>query len=842
VHFRNLGVVGFFIAVVACFGLLGSAASAATANQKVKVQITDAKQNSLTGPGLKIKLRSNRAGKVKVSFTVKTFDRNSATLAKTRRVALKKGKPRNLRVKLLASQRTAAASCGVRTIQVTVQSGKKKTRRTAQMVRQRSDCKPDPVDLSRAEDCDWIAQPKEGLCLMPFPNDYYTRRDADSPTGKRLAFTAAGMPQNIQEVPIDPTPYGESDGFSQGQGIILKVPGVETPESVEANGFVTLQRLSRHAEPNQKAVVIDTKSGKRWPIWVGVDEKASDPRDASLMISPAENFREKGRYVVALRNLVDPQGKKIEAPNAFRYFRDQLPSSQKAINDRRNSYEGIFKTLRKAGIKRSELYLAWDFTVASNENNYRRALHMRDEAFAELGDTTMADRKVDGRAPEFVVERTAVSGETIRLPDNSTRTIPNDVARYVAGTYTVPCFLTGGIGSPCASGGTMDLDDRGLPKRFGDYEANFECIIPSSVLEPGGGRARPFIYGHGLLGASAEVVFSQVSRRLASEHKMIGCATDEIGMAAQDLAVTVIPALTELSNFPKLADRLQQGLLTELFLARVMFHPDGFRDHPAFRSPQERATIRTDEVFYVGASQGGIMGGALTAISPDFTQSGLMVGAMNYSTLLTRSSNWRTYGLIFNNSYLDELARPLILNIIQNLWDRGEPNGYAHVMTENPPPNTPEHRILKLIALGDHQVTNFASDVQARSVAGVKTPAGGIDDRRWPNYEDLWNIPRIKASEYPYRGSAIVYFDGGPPRKNPGNLSQTIGTVVPPYGNVAPDSRWEDPHGAPRNGEVGPVELLNDFLNPDGFITDFCSGSPCLGSGWDGNYEAIIAP
>jgi hypothetical protein len=39
-------------------------------------------------------------------------------------------------------------------------------------------------------------------------------------------------------------------------------------------------------------------------------------------------------------------------------------------------------------------------------------------------------------------------------------------------------------------------------------------------------------------------------------------------------------------------------------------------------------------------------------------------------------------------SYPDETERPLVLNLIQMLWDRGEPNGYAHRITTNPLPDT----------------------------------------------------------------------------------------------------------------------------------------------------------
>ena len=48
----------------------------------------------------------------------------------------------------------------------------------------------------------------------------------------------------------------------------------------------------------------------------------------------------------------------------------------------------MFRALERAGIARRDLVLAWDFTVASRESTAGPMLHMRDEAFAALGDTT----------------------------------------------------------------------------------------------------------------------------------------------------------------------------------------------------------------------------------------------------------------------------------------------------------------------------------------------------------------------------------------------------------------------------------------------------------------------
>jgi hypothetical protein len=823
--FGLLSAAAIFVslAIGAPAAVAGPSTSAAKPKLKVKVLTTD--QSSVVAGKFKVRVSGKRGSRVRLTFKATTFDEGSRTLAKPKSLPLGRS-ARTLTVAVTPAARKAAEACGARTLTATAK-GAGKSSSSREMKRDSADCKLRRIDPVRAASCEFIAMPDNGLCMLPFPSDFYTRNDRNSPTGKRINFPVQAMPQNRSDKPIDPSKYLASDGFSQGQGIVLKVPGIDTAADVAANDFVGLDELSRYTEPDQRAVVIEVKTGKRWPIWVEIDSNSPDPERAALQISPATNFNAKGRYIVALRNLEDAEGNQLEAPDGFRYYRDSLPSGTGIINQRRQHFEGIFKTLRKAKIKRSELYLAWDFTVASNQNNYRRALSMRDRAFAELGDTTMADRLIQGDAPAFTVT------------SQPTNNLGPKVARQITGTFTVPCFLTKG----CAATGEMTLGDDGLPTRQGNYQANFQCIIPPVGLQgPTPPKLRPFIYGHGLLGDAIEVVLSPVSQSLAQDHQSIACATNEIGMDISDRILVVPPALQDMSKFNQLADRLQQGLLNELFLARLMYHPDGLGTHPAFQdgdgtSPGE-SVIDTDDVYYVGASQGGIMGGPLTALSPDFVQSALVVGAMNYSTLLVRSSNWETFSVLFNPSYPDPLSRPLVMNLVQMLWDRGEPNGYAHVTTDNPPPNTPEHRVTLHVALGDHQVSNFASDVMARSI-GMKTPAGGIDDRRWPNYEDLWNIPRIGADEYPYRGSNIVYWDGGPYRLNPDNLNQDIGTGVPPYANVAPDGDWEDPHSAPRGAE-GPIAMMDTFLQPNGYIEDICNGLPCTGGGWDGDFDSVI--
>ena len=78
---------------------------------------------------------------------------------------------------------------------------------SASLVRQTPACRPKSIDLSQSSDCDFIGQQQGSLCMLPFPDDYYTVADQSTGTGRRIDFHAAGMPKNAASVPINPSPY-----------------------------------------------------------------------------------------------------------------------------------------------------------------------------------------------------------------------------------------------------------------------------------------------------------------------------------------------------------------------------------------------------------------------------------------------------------------------------------------------------------------------------------------------------------------------------------------------------------------------------------------------------------
>jgi hypothetical protein len=256
-----------------------------------------------------------------------------------------------------------------------------------------------------------------------------------------------------------------------------------------------------------------------------------------------------------------------------------------------------------------------------------------------------------------------------------------------------------------------------------------------------------------------------------------------------------------------------------MYLGRLRIHPLGFGNDPAFQFTKNgtpRSVLDTDRLFYDGNSQGGIMGGSLTALAPDFNRAVLGVPGMNYSTLLRRSVDFDEYAQVLYANYPNELERPLILSLIQNLWDRGEANGYAHHITDNPLPGTPAHTVLLHEAFGDHQVANVTTEVEARTIgAFLHQPA--LDPGRHSDVNPYYGIPEIPF--YPFNGSALVVWDSGSP--------------TPPANNTPPRP-GADPHSHPRSTAIA-RQQKSDFLQDGGGVTDVCNGGPCYANGYTGN-------
>jgi hypothetical protein len=610
--------------------------------------------------------------------------------------------------------------------------------------------------------------PKRG-CLLPFPSNVaHTKKDKTSATGRRVALTRAELPSNAKGVPVDPTEFNRNDGFSPGQSVIVHVPSLKTQSDFAKSKIVPSTDLARYRDRKQRLLLLDERTGTRALVWAELDANATRNASRNLVIHPAKNLVPGRTYVVVLRGLKD------KAPKGM------WKSTTKAVR----------RALKRAKVKRRSVFVAFDFTVASDRSLTSRLLAMRNDAFKQLGDTDLADGKIQGSAPKYTI--TDVKNFT---PEENSKLL-----RTVKGTFEVPCYMNQPGCPPGArlhySSGAKDALPTQMPGNF--QTAKFQCNIPRAAV---GAPSRIGIYGHGLLGDETQIDEDNI-QDMSAEHDFTFCATQWSGMAKEDVP-NAVQILGDFSKFPSLADRLQQGIVNTLYLGRLLRHPLGFAADPSFAG-----LLDTSNEYFDSNSQGAILGGVTTAVAPDWGRAVLGVATMDYGVLLPRSTDYATYEAFFAPAYPDPGTRITILALAQMLWDRGETDAWTQHMTTVPPKNTIPHQVLLHVAVGDHQVANVMSDIEARSIGASTAELPARSNDKTP----LFGIPRI--SSYPFKGSAaIVYWDGG---------NQT---PLPPVTNI-PASGGADPHSFPRKTPAA-RQQKSDWLSPNGFLSDVCGGLPC---------------
>src|SRR5690349_3023560 len=127
---------------------------------------------------------------------------------------------------------------------------------------------PEQTGRSALDGCDAL---DPSVCMLPFPNDYFTTADPSTRTGRRLDLNLLGMPRNQAGKPIDPTDWNRSDGFSPGSLIVTKIPQIQTQAALNASGAVPDTDLAKAYDANAPIVLLDADTGKRQLIWSEID-------------------------------------------------------------------------------------------------------------------------------------------------------------------------------------------------------------------------------------------------------------------------------------------------------------------------------------------------------------------------------------------------------------------------------------------------------------------------------------------------------------------------------------------------------------------------------------------
>ena len=630
------------------------------------------------------------------------------------------------------------------------------------------EAEPDPIIV----DIDaWCEGTTPLHCMLPWPSDRWLVDDASTDTGKRLNLSSEAIPRNTDEADFDVSAYNIYDGFSPATAILTAFPTdvdlTNTPDlAVEGSYDLSLAEQS-------PTVLIDLDSGERIAHMVEIDLRAHEDDVPGLAqslalfyIRPAKRLREAHRYGIALRNIKLIDGSDAVATGAFAALRDDTPTTSASLEGRRQQYEELFSALQETGIARESLVQAWSFTTASSRSIRSDLMTMRDDALT--------------RVP---VGGGTCTVEEVQEDDNDERRF-----RRVDGTFSVPLYM-----DQDAPGARIVRGDDGLPYFQGWIEVPFTLTIPRVLSEVGSVPGRLLGYGHGLMGSGSGEGGGSYVQKVAQEFGYVVVSTDWQGMSHNDV-VTVGIALSNVSTFPKVGDRLKQGVINHLVMMRSF---KGACSELPELQVNGQSVIDDGDPYWMGISQGGIMGPSVLALSPDIPKGAFLVGGISYPLMIGRSVDFYEYEVIYRTWYPERVDREILMNMMSSLWDGAEAATWVPHLVSDPLPGVAAKQILYQVARLDSQVPNIASELAARTM--------GIPQLS-PAAQSLWGIP----DEQGPLSSALVYFDFD---------------VEPlPLGNQAPEDD-NGTHGDQRYTDGSRLQI-DAFFREGGMIEHFCDG-PC---------------
>lgn len=696
------------------------------------------------------------------------------------------------------------------------------------------------VTLLNPNDCELLNNEE---CLLPWPSSRFLTPTAGGGPGNavQVSIPQVAMPVLTGD-PLLPDPLNELDGFSPTVQILMHFPaGVD----VAASGASRLlapgccgqlnqtpyQDVRTHdtssLDPDSPSVLIDADTGERILHWLEVDARTANLQRQVLFMRPAVSLVPGHRYIVAMRHLVDPLGGAVQPEPVFRALRNAKPSTIPALEARRPGMNEIFSTLESNGIPRSSLVLAFDFVVQSEHQLTHQILTMRDETLNAI------DANPTAFLPQIdFASHAAFNNDPANNGDCAVS--GTQIWRRLKATISVPLYLTDQV-DPAAFG-VLNTDASGNPVRnptIPDTFVDADFLIPCSVFNPAV-TVRPILLGHGLFGTGESMVDGVAGGLLDlfadDEFPYIAAATDWRGLSNPDytwvgcgiVGGCLLPGPHQLNNFPAFTGRLKQGMLNTLVLAHLM-KIGLFNELDEFQTTAGQPSTgvlpgSSEEQFYVGISLGGIMGTWLAALTPDIQRFNVDVPAMNFSLLLHRATPFSDFeDFLWNVGLRDPMDTALGYGLLHEQWVSSEPaSAVRHVtgLVDTPLDDPsgaplPGKNMLVTVAWVDHQVSNQASEILARTL-GVPQLVGSLQ-------QGIPGIPDV-ADGPSGLDSALVTWDTG----SFDVFDPAYDGVTPALSNTIVDPDRCDPHNF-RFAIPASLTQLLDFLAPGGKIFNTCT-------------------
>lgn len=516
--------------------------------------------------------------------------------------------------------------------------------------------------------------------ILPYPSSLYEKADGS------LDVPVGAFPDNvITKTPFDPAPLATRRGWPATTTMLWAAPGGVDPALLPGPGDMTAT-----VGGTTNTVVLDMTTGELVAHFSEVDANEFDlPSKQAVYIRPAQRLAGGHRYAVGIRKMKARDGKDLPVTAGFQAVLDDKNTGHVRLDAARPRLRAAVAALEAAGIARNDLVVAWDFTVAPDEDAVADPLAARAAALAAMGP----------------------------LGVNLTYTVPSDLGPYTNDTR-IARRIEVDFQSPAVTGEMhvgFHRDGNGTVIAQGTMTANAYIMVPPCATA--GNKAGIVMYGHGFFGSLDELKAATYMRDIAADGCFIIAGTQWTGMSNDDIPSALL-ALNDLNKGWGFGERIWQGMVNSIALEQLL---RGKLATELLVDSANQSIVDTSRVYFLGISLGHVLGSTFFAYDPFITRAVLHVGAANWALMFERSSNWATYGVPLKSTYDTLMDADIMEQVLQMALVPVDGATVAGVQL----PDTPSKQFLMHTSRDDTQVPNLASFFAARSF-GVTLLEGSV--------------------------------------------------------------------------------------------------------------------
>lgn len=524
------------------------------------------------------------------------------------------------------------------------------------------------------------------IAAYPFPSDFYLTADDTTVTKRRV-----DLPEEVLPPIFLAENFNSADGFSRIPAILAHFPqGIDPASLPDPND------PKASIADDSPAFLVDAETGSRIPALIELDATSKDTKRQALILRPHLALAPNRGYVVIIRNkLRGLDGNALEANDAFRALRDDLPTDCPELEKQREDFQLVRAAMDRLELDPSEVVLAWSFHTRSEQQVVRPLLAMHDVVnSATLG-------------PHTVISDTLDTSQKNRV---------------ITASIKAPNFLT--------AGSLFELDQQGKPVQQGERDMEFLLVIPAEL-----DATRPvLVFGHGFFGEKSQAVTGSLNP-LLQEYKFSAIATNFIGLNVHDQAKTLALLGAELHKVDTfVAQQLQSHLHFTVLARLVRERLAGEITHDAGSGPVK--VLDGQQVHYIGGSNGGTQGFVIAAASPAFTRAALVAPGAGISHMLQRAVQWNSLDTFLRVIYSNPLDLQLGMSLIQLNLDPMDGLNYIEHLVSDRFEGRPPLKATLHMAIADCEVANLVTEWAARTAEiPLITPAA----------KQVWGLDTVTA-------------------------------------------------------------------------------------------------